>query len=88
MDRYLPGVSTLELDVERCTGCAMCRPVCPQGVFGFAAKRAVIKDKDACMECSACSSNCEAGAISVRKGVGCAAGIMATALGRSGKECC
>ena len=34
--------------------------------------RAVLTDRGACIECGACARNCEAEAISVRAGVGCA----------------
>ena len=61
-------------------------------------KRAVIVDRDACMECGACSSNCPVDAINVKSGVGCATGIIIGALqgteptcdcgSESGKGCC
>jgi NAD-dependent dihydropyrimidine dehydrogenase PreA subunit len=38
--------------------------------------KAVIVDKDACMECGACAMNCPANAIQVQKGVGCAYAII------------
>lgn len=76
MLRYLPNVTTLELDAEKCNGCRMCVFVCPQAVFSVENKRAVIVDRDACMECGACELNCEPGAISVRSGVGCAAAVL------------
>ena len=88
MDRYLLDVSTLKLDPHRCVGCWMCATVCPQRVFRVESKRAVIADLDRCMECGACALNCAAGAITVRKGVGCAAGIIAGALGGRGEQCC
>lgn len=73
---YLKNVCTLSLDINKCTGCAMCTIVCPHGVFEIENKKAVIKLKDACMECGACQMNCADGAISVETGVGCAAGII------------
>jgi NAD-dependent dihydropyrimidine dehydrogenase PreA subunit len=75
--RYIEDVVTLALDGSRCNGCAMCVAVCPHAVFRMEAKRAVLADRGACMECGACARNCEAGAIRVRAGVGCAAGILA-----------
>ena len=73
---YLKNVVTLELDQEKCNGCRMCTIVCPHAVFEMENKRAVIRNKDLCMECGACEKNCPENAISVRFGVGCAAGII------------
>ncbi len=73
---YLTDVVTLQLDVEKCTGCRMCLMVCPHAVFEIENKRASIRNRDFCMECGDCSKNCPEGAISVKSGVGCAAGIL------------
>lgn len=73
---YLSGVVTLELDAAKCTGCRMCTIVCPHAVFEVTGRKAAIRNKDLCMECGACAKNCEAGAITVKSGVGCAAGII------------
>jgi len=88
MERYLRQVSTLRLDAGRCVGCQMCVAVCPQRVFRMEEKKAVIADLDGCMECGACALNCAEEAISVRKGVGCAAAIIAKSLGRGDEACC
>ena len=85
---YLKGVSTLQMDENKCTGCGMCIEVCPHHVFKMNGKSALITDRDACMECGACSQNCPAGAISVQSGVGCAAAVIGSLLGRNGGECC
>lgn len=74
--RYLPGVVTLQLDVDKCIGCGECTLVCPQGVFEVSEKKARFIDRDGCMECGACAMNCPVQAISVNPGVGCAAYIV------------
>ncbi len=73
---YLSGVITLKLDEQKCSGCTMCNIVCPHDVFGMRDKKAVIVNKDYCMECGACEKNCPEGAISVKSGVGCAAAVI------------
>ena len=88
MLKYLPGVATLELDVETCTGCGMCVTVCPHAVLVVENATARIVDRDACMECGACARNCPVAALRVRAGVGCAAAVINAALGRGGDCCC
>lgn len=78
--KYLPDVTTLELDVEKCSGCLMCTMVCPHAVFVMEEKKAKIADRDACMECGACAQNCPENAISVRAGVGCAEAVIVGAI--------
>ena len=78
--RYLPDVTTLELDTELCTGCGMCVEVCPHAVFRLESGHALVDDRDACIECGACQTNCEAGALRVDAGVGCARAILTTGL--------
>lgn len=73
---YLKDVVTLALTVENCNGCGMCTKVCPHEVFEIAGGKARIVNRDYCMECGACALNCPMKAISVRSGVGCAAGII------------
>ena len=86
--RYLPNVVTLELDASLCVGCAVCVLVCPQQVLTIENRKSMIVDRDACMECGACSKNCATGAITVVAGVGCAAAVINGALGRRGDCCC
>ena len=74
--RYIEDVVTLELDAEKCNGCKLCTVVCPHGVFKIEERKAVIVDRDACMECGACARNCASAAISLEPGVGCAAAII------------
>jgi len=75
--RYIESAITLRYNAALCNGCAMCVAVCPHAVFQLEQKRAVLADRGACMECGACAKNCEPGAITVRSGVGCAAGVLA-----------
>lgn len=74
--KYLRDTATLELDDEKCTGCGVCVEVCPRGVYVIAGKKAVVTDKDFCMECGACALNCAFDAIRVDSGVGCASAII------------
>ncbi|GAB4366677.1 MAG: mercury methylation ferredoxin HgcB [Deltaproteobacteria bacterium] len=91
---YLPNVTTLTYDRERCTGCGMCAEVCPHQVFALEDRKARVVRRDACMECGACARNCPAFAIDVDAGVGCATGLIQewiqglSASGRSAPGCC
>jgi len=73
---YLPDVVTLALNEDTCNGCGMCVKVCPHEVFEMWDHKAHIVRKDYCMECGACALNCQVQALSVKSGVGCAAGII------------
>ena len=81
--RYLENAVKLQYDDTLCNGCAMCTRVCPHRVFAMNNKKAVMADRGACMECGACARNCEMGAIQVRAGVGCAAGLMRSVFSRT-----
>jgi NAD-dependent dihydropyrimidine dehydrogenase PreA subunit len=89
--RYLSNVTTLRFDRNLCDGCETCTQVCPHAVFVMEgkgkAKKALARDRDACMECGACALNCKAGALIVDSGVGCAQAFINAFLGRKG-ECC
>lgn len=74
--KYLANVASIEIFPAKCTGCGMCVEVCPHEVFILDDKRAKILDRDRCMECGACVNNCRFGALSVEKGVGCAAALI------------
>jgi NAD-dependent dihydropyrimidine dehydrogenase PreA subunit len=68
--KYLKNVTTLSLNIDKCTGCKTCKDVCPHQVFAIKNKKAFIINKEACMECGACAKNCPVAAIEVRSGVG------------------
>ena len=86
---YLKDVVTLALDEEACVGCGMCLIVCPHAVLGMNNGHARIENRNACMECGACAQNCPTEALTVQAGVGCAAAVINTALGRDGScGCC
>ena len=73
---YFKNVASLVLLSEKCTGCGMCREVCPHGVFVISKRKAALLNRDACMECGACAKNCPFGAIEVKSGVGCSAAVI------------
>jgi NAD-dependent dihydropyrimidine dehydrogenase PreA subunit len=85
---YLKNVTTLTLDEKKCVGCGMCMTVCPHAVFHMIEKHVQIRNRDACMECGACAKNCPADAIYVKTGVGCAAAVINSFLGRTDASCC
>jgi len=85
---YLKDVATLALDEEKCVGCGICLLVCPHAVLSMNNEHARIENLDACMECGACAQNCPTEAVTVQHGVGCAAAVINTALGRDSSSCC
>jgi NAD-dependent dihydropyrimidine dehydrogenase PreA subunit len=93
--KYLNNVCSLKLSEEKCTGCGMCKNVCPHNVFNLYKGKAAITDINSCMECGACAKNCPFNAISLNPGVGCASAIIKGILTGSepscdcnGGECC
>ena len=85
---YLRDVVTLVLDQEKCVGCGICQIVCPHEVLSMNNGHATIDNRDLCMECGACARNCPTEAVTVQAGVGCAAAVINSALGRDGSSCC
>lgn len=76
MVSYLKNVTTLEYRPDNCRGCGRCVEVCPHGVFALERKKAIIVDRNRCMECGACALNCDSRAIAVERGVGCASALI------------
>jgi NAD-dependent dihydropyrimidine dehydrogenase PreA subunit len=85
---YLKDVVTLRLEQEKCVGCGTCTLVCPHAVLGLTNGKIEIANRDACMECGACARNCPVEALSVRSGVGCAAAVINSKLGRKSSSAC
>ena len=48
--KYLKNVATLNLSVEKCTGCGRCADVCPHGVFDIADRKAQIRSDIFCVK--------------------------------------
>lgn len=92
--RYIKNVVTLQLTEPLCIGCGRCLEVCPHQVFEVVGKKALLRDRDACMECGACALNCPVDALTVAAGVGCASGMINEWLrehnlgGNSAGGCC
>lgn len=74
--KYLKNIATININRDRCAGCGVCLDVCPHNVLALDNRKAAIIDRDSCMECGACAMNCAFGAVSVDKGVGCAAALI------------
>lgn len=85
---YLKDVVTLKLDQEKCVACGTCLLVCPHAVLSLTNGKIDIVNRDACMECGACSQNCPVNALSVQAGVGCAAAVINSMIGRKKASCC
>ena len=85
---YLKDVVTLRLEEEKCVGCGLCLLVCPHAVLSLTNGKIGIVNRDACMECGACAQNCPVEALNVRSGVGCAAAVINSMLGRKKSSCC
>ncbi len=85
--KYLLNTATIEVFPEKCTGCGMCMDVCPHEVFTLNNKKAIIQDRDSCMECGACVSNCAFNAVAVNKGVGCAFALINSMMNGGEPSC-
>lgn len=85
--KYLDNVVTIKLDQSKCVGCRRCLEVCPRNVFKIVDKKALIINRDLCIECGACKMNCAYGALSVDSGVACATAYI-NAMITGGKPSC
>jgi NAD-dependent dihydropyrimidine dehydrogenase PreA subunit len=74
--KYLKNTATVVVDHSTCTGCGRCIEVCPRAVLALTHGKAKIVQRDRCIECGACRSNCAFHAIDVGAGVGCAAALI------------
>jgi len=59
------GEDVAFLDAERCSGCALCVPLCPFGALRREAPRRVALDRSACYGCGTCRAGCARGAIAL-----------------------
>ncbi len=84
----LYATNTLQYNRELCSNCGMCSTVCPHGVFASGGDAAELVNAEACMECGACQKNCPTGAVTVDRGVGCAAAMIMAALTGQKEACC
>jgi NAD-dependent dihydropyrimidine dehydrogenase PreA subunit len=61
----------IHVDRERCTGCGICREVCPKGPriwsIGQVEGKSIasVLDKDACLYCTMCITRCPTDAITI-----------------------
>ena len=79
----------IAFDHALCNGCETCAVVCPHGVIEMVAKKAVATAEVRCIECGACKTNCDEGAVTVTTGAGCLFAILKEELlGRRGADAC
>lgn len=53
-----------EIDTEKCTGCTLCKRVCPAGCISGEKNQPFVIDMSKCIKCGACYNHCKFGAIS------------------------
>lgn len=80
---YIRNVARIKLDRGKCTGCGICKTVCPHNVFEINNMKADLIRKNSCIECGACDINCPVNAIDVEAGVGCANALINTWIAES-----
>lgn len=80
---YIKDIAKIKLDQGKCTGCGICKIVCPRDVFEINNMKADLTRKNNCIECGACDINCPVNAIYVEAGVGCANALINTWISES-----
>lgn len=53
----------VKIDIEKCTGCAACVPVCPANALKIEGGKAVVSSEE-CLDCGICINQCPVEAIS------------------------
>jgi len=59
------GEDVARLDADRCSGCALCVPLCPFGALRREGKRKIALDRAACFGCGTCRVGCARGALAL-----------------------
>ncbi|RLC70724.1 MAG: hypothetical protein DRI26_06550 [Chloroflexi bacterium] len=54
----LSSYGSIQIDEERCSGCARCYQVCPKGVYEIVCHKAKVVHREDCVNCSACVRQC------------------------------
>ena len=54
----------MQIDVERCKGCGLCKEVCPLGVINVEGRKVDVGE--GCVECKTCMKVCPEGVFSVK----------------------
>lgn len=80
---YIKDIAKIKLDQGKCTGCGICKIVCPHNVFEINNMKAYLTRRNNCIECGACDINCPVNAIDVEAGVGCANALINTWISES-----
>jgi NADH-quinone oxidoreductase subunit F len=62
-----PELATFEIDPELCTGCTLCKKVCPVKAVSGEVKAIHIIDTESCITCGACRERCRTDAIIATK---------------------
>jgi len=61
---YEPSVRSLSVDKSACTGCGLCRNVCPANAISILNGKTAV-DPDKCVKCYCCAEICPSGAIAL-----------------------
>jgi NAD-dependent dihydropyrimidine dehydrogenase PreA subunit len=57
----------VDIDEERCNGCATCAQMCPTGVLDVIGRKAKVSRPEDCMGCQLCEVECPMEAIKVQR---------------------